>query len=196
VILFHCCPGGQDFESLVFALFVFCRQYRSMAFLRRARARHRSVMDAIAAPAGCIRLPPGSPGWRGRSKTEIGPARGRQLPSATLALRKLLPTAPSGQSEARVLRSFGRRNNGATVQIKELSGSLSDSRVLKVVVNRADGLFVTSAVAKVSTLAMIDDEGHRYRTDITRLDRRRISYPCNNSECWRGQPWWFVLCAM
>jgi hypothetical protein len=25
VILFHCCPGGQDFEPLVFALFVFFR---------------------------------------------------------------------------------------------------------------------------------------------------------------------------
>ncbi len=72
-------------------------------------------------------------------------------------------------TEAQVLRIFSRRNNGAAVRIKELSGGLSDSRVLKVVVSRADGLFVTSAVAKVSTLAMINDEGNRYRTDITRL---------------------------
>lgn len=36
MILFHCCPGGQDFEPLVFALFVFlpprrCSGYRCSA---------------------------------------------------------------------------------------------------------------------------------------------------------------------
>ncbi|MGB9366216.1 MAG: response regulator [Xanthobacteraceae bacterium] len=72
-------------------------------------------------------------------------------------------------NEIQVLRLFSRRNNGAMAQVKELSGGLSDSRVLKVVVKRADGQFVMSAVAKVSTLAMIDDEGNRYRADILRL---------------------------
>ena len=101
-------------------------------------------------------------------------ARVRAFAAARAELDRIAVQQNAGEralqaTEAQVLRIFSRRNNGATARIKELSGGLSDSRVLKVVVSRADGLFVTSAVAKVSTLAMIEDEGHRYRTDITRL---------------------------
>jgi CheY-like chemotaxis protein len=76
---------------------------------------------------------------------------------------------PLPERDLRVLRLFSRRNNGSAVHVKELSGGFSDSRVLKVIVRQPNGLFVMSAVAKISELPMIDDEGNRYRTDIIRL---------------------------
>jgi Phosphotransferase enzyme family len=76
---------------------------------------------------------------------------------------------PLIERDLRVLRLFSRRNNGSVAHVKELSGGFSDSRVLKVIIRQPNGLFVMSVVAKVSALPMIDDEGHRYRTDIIRL---------------------------
>lgn len=78
-------------------------------------------------------------------------------------------SAPLKPLDGQVVRLFGRRNNGATVQVTNLSGGLSDSRVLKVVVRRADNGLITTAVAKVSLIPAISDEGNRYRQQICRL---------------------------
>ena len=71
--------------------------------------------------------------------------------------------------EKQVVRLFGRRHAGAVAQVTALSGGLSNSRVLKVILRHADQRFITSAVAKVSQMPAIDDEGERYRHDIVRL---------------------------
>jgi CheY-like chemotaxis protein len=72
-------------------------------------------------------------------------------------------------AESRVVRIFGRRFNGASIDVKKLDGGLSASRVLKVTVRRADGGLINTAVAKVAPLPLIDDEGNRYRDSICRL---------------------------
>jgi len=78
-------------------------------------------------------------------------------------------TRPLHAMEKQVIRLFGRRHAGAVAQVTALSGGLSDSRVLKVILRHADQRFITSAVAKVSSLPAIDDEGSRYRHDVVRL---------------------------
>jgi len=78
-------------------------------------------------------------------------------------------TRPLHAMEKQVVRLFGRRHAGAVAQVTVLSGGLSDSRVLKVILRHADQRFITSAVAKVSILPAIDDEGGRYRDDVVRL---------------------------
>jgi CheY-like chemotaxis protein len=77
-------------------------------------------------------------------------------------------------AESRVVRIFGRRFNGASISVKKLDGGLSASRVLKVTVRRADGGLINTAVAKVAPLPLINDEGNRYRDDISRLAAGRF----------------------
>jgi CheY-like chemotaxis protein len=77
---------------------------------------------------------------------------------------------PLEPTEELVVRLFGRRFNGVTAEVTALSGGLSDSRVLKVVIRRADQGLIATAVAKVAPLSIIADEGKRFRDDISRLN--------------------------
>ena len=90
------------------------------------------------------------------------------------ALGRIAIRSPAGSpqlsgDECRILRIFGRRRNGAVVEMTVLGGGLSSSRVLKVIVKEANDLVSITAVAKVAPLAAIQDESGRYNTDIVRL---------------------------
>jgi len=71
--------------------------------------------------------------------------------------------------ECRVLRLYTRRNLGSLAVVSSLNGGLSNSRVLKVFVKAADQRILATAAAKVAPLAMTNDEGQRYRSNILRL---------------------------
>ena len=86
-----------------------------------------------------------------------------------IAIRSVAGSPQLSDDECRTLRMFGRRRNGATVEMTVLGGGLSDSRVLKVIVKEANELVSITAVAKVAPLTVIQDESTRYDTDIVRL---------------------------
>jgi hypothetical protein len=71
--------------------------------------------------------------------------------------------------ESQTVRLFGRRNDGAVVNVTSLNGGLSNSRVLKVTVKAADGRVLATAAAKVSSLPETAAEAGRYQTEICKL---------------------------
>jgi len=86
-----------------------------------------------------------------------------------IALDVEADTPPLNAAESSVVRMFGRRYQGARVEVKPLNGGLSRSRVLRTVAkNASDGPLITAA-AKIAPLTDIHDEGQRYRDDVTRL---------------------------
>jgi CheY-like chemotaxis protein len=71
--------------------------------------------------------------------------------------------------EARVIKIFARRHDGASVSVSSLNGGLTNSRVLKVVARANDGRALLVAAAKVAAMRTTYDEAEKYRDDIVKL---------------------------
>lgn len=71
--------------------------------------------------------------------------------------------------EERLLKLFGRRHGGVSVEAKPLSGGLSGARVLRVTVRNAAGQDIVTSIAKVGAFEDIGLERTRYYGEIARL---------------------------
>ncbi len=71
--------------------------------------------------------------------------------------------------EERLLKLFGRRHGGVSVEARPLSGGLSGARVLRVTVRNGAGLPIVTSIAKVGAFDEIGVERSRYHGEIARL---------------------------
>ncbi len=71
--------------------------------------------------------------------------------------------------EVRVLKLFGRRHQGARVEVRVLQGGLSGARVFRVTVLNAAGAVTIMSVARIGSFDDIATERERYRTEIVKL---------------------------
>jgi CheY-like chemotaxis protein len=69
-------------------------------------------------------------------------------------------------SQKRILRIYARRLGGAIVHLTELGGGLSTARTLRVKVVDANGTNKALAVAKLNTLAKVEDEIKRFERHV------------------------------
>ena len=72
-------------------------------------------------------------------------------------------------SEDRLIRIFTKQHNGVRCVVSSLSGGLSGARVIRLRVTNDQGVLVHDAVAKLSALHAIREEGERYKTFMARL---------------------------
>ena len=66
------------------------------------------------------------------------------------------------RAESQALRVYARRHSGAVVKVRALTGGLSKSKTLRVVVEDEHGARTSTVVAKLGTIARVDDERTRY----------------------------------
>ncbi len=71
--------------------------------------------------------------------------------------------------EERLLKLFGRRHDGVSVEARPLSSGLSGARVLRVTVRNAAGQAIVTSIAKVGAFEEIRVERTRYYGEIARL---------------------------
>lgn len=71
--------------------------------------------------------------------------------------------------EVRLLKLFGRRHQGARVEVRVLQGGLSGARVFRVSVLNAAGAVTIMSVAKIGNFDDIAAEREKYRTEIVKL---------------------------
>lgn len=71
--------------------------------------------------------------------------------------------------EERLLKLFGRRHGGISVEVRPLSGGLSGARVMRVTVRNATGQPIVTSIAKVGVFDEIGAERTRYHGEIARL---------------------------
>ena len=71
--------------------------------------------------------------------------------------------------EARLLKLFGRKHGGVSVEARQLGGGLSGARVLRVTAFNAAGKRILSSIAKIGNFLEIEEERGRYYGEITRL---------------------------
>lgn len=71
--------------------------------------------------------------------------------------------------EARIIKIFARRHDGASVNVSSLNGGLTNSRVLKVVAKANDGRVLLVAAAKVAAMQETYAENKKYQDDIVKL---------------------------
>jgi CheY-like chemotaxis protein len=74
-----------------------------------------------------------------------------------------------GPEERRLLRVFTRLRSGRSCAVSELSGGLSDARVLRVVAYNEAGARQIVAAGKLSRIPEIEDEVRRYDRHVVRL---------------------------
>ena len=72
--------------------------------------------------------------------------------------------------EVRLLKLFGRRHQGARVEVRVLQGGLSGARVFRVSVLNAAGAVTIMSVARIGSFDDIAAEREKYRTEIVKLD--------------------------
>ena len=72
-------------------------------------------------------------------------------------------------AEDRLIRIFARKFNGVRCVASGLGGGLSGARVIRLRVTDSQGVQVHDAVAKLSTLEDVRQEGDRYDNHVTRL---------------------------
>lgn len=72
-------------------------------------------------------------------------------------------------AEDRLIRIFARRFHGKRCIVTGLGGGLSGARVIRLIVTNWQGVRIHDAVAKLSSHAMVEDEGDRYDKHVTRL---------------------------
>lgn len=110
--------------------------------------------------------------WKKRVPECIGRVRAFAAERTALdriAINVLGDMIPLDAGEATIIQMFGRRYQGIAVDVSALGGGLSGSRVVKAVAKNASHGPLMTAVAKVARLTGIEDEGKRYRDDVTRL---------------------------
>jgi CheY-like chemotaxis protein len=71
--------------------------------------------------------------------------------------------------EVRLLKLFGRRHQGARVEVRVLQGGLSGARVFRVSVLNAAGAVTIMSVARIGSFGDIAAEREKYRTEIVKL---------------------------
>lgn len=71
--------------------------------------------------------------------------------------------------EERLLRLFGRRHGGASVETRNIGGGFSGARVLRVTVHNAAGLPILTSIGKMGHFSEIVEERNHYRQEISRL---------------------------
>lgn len=71
--------------------------------------------------------------------------------------------------EVRLLKLFGRRHQGARVEIRVLQGGLSGARVVRVTVFNAAGAIIIMSVGRIGSFEDIAAEREKYRTEIVKL---------------------------
>ncbi|QEH80979.1 response regulator [Sphingomonas sp. C8-2] len=71
--------------------------------------------------------------------------------------------------EVRLLKLFGRRHQGACVEVRVLQGGLSGARVFRVSVLNAAGAVIIMSVARIASFEDIAAEREKYRTEIVKL---------------------------
>lgn len=71
--------------------------------------------------------------------------------------------------EERLLKLFGRRHGGVSVEVRPLTGGLSGARVLRVTVRNAAGQPIVTSIAKIGAFEEIGVERARYHGEIARL---------------------------
>ena len=73
-------------------------------------------------------------------------------------------------AEDRLIRIFAKKFQGARCVVSSLGGGLSGARVIRLRVTDSQGVQVHDAVAKLSDLQAVRDEGERYDNFMARLD--------------------------
>jgi len=73
------------------------------------------------------------------------------------------PQLDLSREEKRVLQIYARRHEGSLIQVRELSGGLSESRVFELVVQDRSGGRRAEVVAKTAQLSIVEDEMWRFR---------------------------------
>lgn len=101
--------------------------------------------------------------------TQVGSLRERFAEIAQIPVSLGLTQANLTHDEKTVLRLFCRRMGGNQLNVVPLNGGLSGSRVLRVVVQGADGGSPANAAAKVASICEVRDERGRYTQHIVRL---------------------------
>ncbi|ESZ86872.1 MAG: hypothetical protein Q27BB25_11970 [Blastomonas sp. CACIA14H2] len=71
--------------------------------------------------------------------------------------------------EVRLLKLFGRRHRGASVEVRVLQGGLSGARVFRVSVLNTAGAVTIMSVARIGSFEDIAAEREKYRTEIVKL---------------------------
>lgn len=79
------------------------------------------------------------------------------------------PPANLRAEEMRLLKLFGRKHGGARVEIRPLTGGLSDARVLRATVFNAAGAPQIMSVAKVGEFDAIAIERSKYHAEVVKL---------------------------
>ncbi len=76
-----------------------------------------------------------------------------------------------GLAEERLLRIFVKNNGGGRCRVTQLSGGLSGAKVFRLRVSCTDGSEL-SAVAKLASAAIVEDEGRRFDKFVNRLSAK------------------------
>ena len=74
-----------------------------------------------------------------------------------------------GEDEDRILRIFSKRVQGVRCEVSGFSGGLSGAKIIRLRVTDRQGTLVHDAVAKLSTHAVVRQEGSRYDEYVARL---------------------------
>lgn len=85
-----------------------------------------------------------------------------------------------GENEKRVIRIFARRNQGRSINVRQLTGGLSGARVLKTEVRDRYGAVRLTCAARVTNRNEVLDEVNRYKRDIVRLPNGYYSTHCDS----------------
>lgn len=102
-------------------------------------------------------------------KTEVSKCIGRvneyasrvqQLESIEIATG--LGVIQLSENQRKALRIYCRRKGGVVARVRELTGGLTESKTLHVVIDNADGAIVSTVVAKLAPLSAVADEKRRY----------------------------------
>ncbi|MCC4289619.1 response regulator [Vreelandella aquamarina] len=72
-------------------------------------------------------------------------------------------------AEQRILRIFAKKFGGVFCKIIQLGGGLSGAKVLRVKVTDTSGALIHNAVAKIGSMAEIQDEARRFDIHVSRL---------------------------
>lgn len=99
----------------------------------------------------------------------VGVFRGEVQQTDGIHLAQVGTPANLRAEEVRLLKLFGRRHQGARVEVRVLQGGLSGARVFRVSVLNAVGAVMITSVARIGGFEDIATEREKYRTEIVKL---------------------------